>query len=55
MQKGDVVKCLPGIEHCHGASPDTEVTHIAIVPNVEKGGAVWLQRVTDEEYNNPHR
>lgn len=50
MQKGDVVKCLPGNEHWHGASPDTKVTHIAIGPNINKGGAVWLQKVTDEEY-----
>lgn len=52
MQKGDVVKCAAGIEHWHGASPDTGLTHIAIVPNAEKGAAVWLQRVTDREYNS---
>jgi 4-carboxymuconolactone decarboxylase len=53
VQKGDVVKCLPGIEHWHGASSDTKLTHIAISPNVEKGNVVWLQTVTDEEYNKP--
>jgi quercetin dioxygenase-like cupin family protein len=50
MQKGDVVKCLPGIEHWHGASPDTRLAHIAIAANAEKGDTVWLQKVTDEEY-----
>lgn len=52
MQKGDVVKCLPGIEHWHGASPQTNVTHIAVGPNAEKGSAVWLQKVTDQEYKS---
>ena len=33
MQKGDVVKCLPGVEHWHGASPTSELTHIAIAPD----------------------
>lgn len=44
------MKCLPGTEHWHGASPGTSVTHIAIGPDAEKGGAVWMQSVTDEEY-----
>ncbi len=52
MEKGDVVKCLPGTEHWHGSAPDTKVTHIAIGPNAEKGGAVWLQKVTDQEYKS---
>jgi 4-carboxymuconolactone decarboxylase len=52
IQKGDVVKCPPGIEHWHGALPDTNLTHIAIALNAEKGAAVWLQRVTDEEYKS---
>ncbi|RPD47248.1 (R)-mandelonitrile lyase [Paracnuella aquatica] len=52
MQKGDVMKCLPGTEHWHGASPDSQVSHIAIGPNTDKGGAVWLQKVTDSEYKS---
>jgi hypothetical protein len=27
-------------------------THIAINPNTQKGIVVWLERVTDEEYDN---
>jgi quercetin dioxygenase-like cupin family protein len=52
LHKGDVVKILPGIVHWHGASPDSEFTHIAINPNIQKGIVEWLQRVTDEEYNS---
>lgn len=52
MHKGDVIKCSPNVVHWHGASPDSKLTHIAISPNMDKGGAVWLQPVTDEEYNS---
>ncbi|GAB2554834.1 cupin domain-containing protein [Spirosoma areae] len=52
LQKGDVVPILPDIEHWHGASPDSEFTHIAINTNTDKGIVVWLDRVTDEEYPN---
>ena len=51
ITKGEVIKCPPGIEHWHGATPKKKLTHIAIAPNAEKGPAVWLQKVTDEEYN----
>ncbi len=51
LQKGDVVKILPDVEHWHGASHDSEFTHIAISTNTQRGVVVWLQRVTDEEYN----
>jgi quercetin dioxygenase-like cupin family protein len=50
IRKGDVVKIAPDVEHWHGASPDSEFTHIAINTNTQKGIVVWLQRVTDEEY-----
>jgi quercetin dioxygenase-like cupin family protein len=52
IRKGDVIKCPPGIAHWHGASPKKKLTHIAISTNVEKGPAVWLKPVTDEEYLN---
>jgi quercetin dioxygenase-like cupin family protein len=51
LQKGDVVKIAPNIEHWHGASADSEFTHIAINPNIEHGVVTWMERVTDEEYN----
>jgi quercetin dioxygenase-like cupin family protein len=52
IRKGDVVNIPPDIEHWHGASHDNEFTHIAINPNTQKGIVVWLERVTDEEYNS---
>ena len=52
FSKGDVIKILPGVVHWHGASPDSEFTHIAINPNTQKGVVEWLERVTDEEYKS---
>jgi len=52
LNKGDVVKIAPDIEHWHGASPGSEFTHIAINTNTHKGIVEWLTCVTDEEYNN---
>ena len=51
LHKGDVVNILPDVAHWHGASPGSELTHIAVNTNIQKGIVVWLQPVTDEEYN----
>lgn len=51
IREGESVTIAPQVEHWHGAGPNGQFTHIAINPNVSKGGAVhWLQAVTDEEY-----
>jgi len=52
VRKGDVVKSPPGVLHWHGASKDSSVTQIYILPNTEKGLADWSNPVNDEEYNN---
>ncbi|MHC2991914.1 cupin [Pontibacter sp. HJ8] len=52
IKKGDVVKCPPNVEHWHGASPDTGLQQLYIIPNTEKGIVKWMQPVSDEEYSN---
>jgi quercetin dioxygenase-like cupin family protein len=52
IRKRDVVKCPPGVEHWHGASRDTGLQQLYIIPNTEKGIVQWLGPVTDEQYNN---
>ena len=47
---GDVVKIAPDVVHWHGATPDSEFTHLAIGAQLDKGGVTWLAPVTDEEY-----
>lgn len=49
VKKGDVVKCLPDVEHRHGSSPHTGVTYIAVSP---KSTTTWLHPVSQEEYQN---
>lgn len=51
IRKGDMVTCEPNIIHWHGATQTSTLTHIAMSPNLEKGNVVWLEKVTDEVYN----
>jgi quercetin dioxygenase-like cupin family protein len=51
MRKGDVVKCPPNVEHWHGATPNSSVHQMYVIPNTEKGIVEWLKPVTDKEYN----
>lgn len=51
VHKGDVVKCPPGVEHWHGASPNASFTYLATTP-VQKGKTVWLEPVTDKDYRS---
>ena len=50
IRKGDVIKCPPNKVHWHGASKDSSMTHIYIVPNTEKGIVEWMEPVSDEEF-----
>ena len=50
VYKGNVIKCLPGVEHWHGASPKSGFTYLATTP-AQKGKTIWLKRVTNEEYS----
>ena len=52
IKKGDVIKCPANVEHWHGASPDIGMQQMYILPKTENGIVTWLQKVTDEEYNN---
>lgn len=51
VHKGDVIKCAPGVEHWHGATPNSTFAYVAISPS-EKGKTIWKNRVTDAEYNS---
>lgn len=51
INKGETIVCDPDVEHWHGASPESRMTHIAITNDKGSGNVVWLNPVTDEEYN----
>jgi quercetin dioxygenase-like cupin family protein len=52
IKKGDIVKCPPNVMHWHGASSETGLQQMYIVPNTEKGIVHWMEPVSDQEYNN---
>lgn len=47
---GDIVEIAPGIEHWHGAAPDSWFAHIAIECNPQNNEVTWLEPVNDDEY-----
>ncbi len=52
LKKGDVVNIPDNIEHWHGASASKYFVHIVITNYKEEQNVVWLQPVTDEEYDS---
>jgi alkylhydroperoxidase/carboxymuconolactone decarboxylase family protein YurZ/quercetin dioxygenase-like cupin family protein len=50
LQKGDVIKCPPNTPHWHGASANNRFVQVAVTNN-HLGATIWLEPVTDEEYN----
>lgn len=52
VHKGEVIKCMPDVEHWHGATPENGVTYIATSP-AQKGKTIWLEKVTDQQYTSP--
>jgi quercetin dioxygenase-like cupin family protein len=54
LKPGDTVYTEPGVEHWHGASPDSFMVHIVVWEGPESSDqeeTVWLQHVTNEEYD----
>jgi quercetin dioxygenase-like cupin family protein len=52
MKRGDVVKCPPNNKHWHGATENSSLSQMYIVPNTEKGIVTWMEPVTDEQYQS---
>lgn len=55
LKKGDVVNIPENITHWHGASAKSKFVHIAITNYKGEENVVWLQAVTDEEYNEANK
>lgn len=52
IREGDVIIAKPGVKHWHGAAPDSWLSHISIITNLQRGDVIWLEPVTDEYYFN---
>lgn len=54
LKPGDTIYTAPGVEHWHGASPDSFMVHLAIwegpAGDTSEPEATWGEHVTDEEY-----
>ncbi|GGA85054.1 cupin domain-containing protein [Puia dinghuensis] len=53
LHKGDVVTIPAGVEHWHGAKPDSGLVQIVVNPDISKGVTNWGTRVSDEQYHKP--
>lgn len=51
IRPGDVIWFPPGVKHWHGASPDSEMTHLALMEAGGEGPSTeWLEPVSDKQY-----
>lgn len=55
IQKGSVVNIPENTEHWHGATANSKMIHIAITNFKDEENVVWLNPVTDEEYNEVNK
>jgi 4-carboxymuconolactone decarboxylase len=55
IRQGDVVWIPPGQKHWHGAAPNSSMTHIAIVEQLDGQSVDWMEKVTDAQYGAPLR
>ena len=50
IRPGDVVQFAANEKHWHGAAPTTAMTHIAMQEALDGKVVEWMEKVTDEEY-----
>ena len=53
LRAGETIYTAPGIEHWHGASPDSFMVRLAVweAPTDSTPETTWGNHVTDDEYN----
>ena len=52
VHPGDIVWFEPNEKHWHGATATNGMSHIAIQENLKGKVVEWMEKVTDEQYNN---
>lgn len=52
IRAGDVVWCPCRKRHWHGASITTAMSHLAVTEMIDGTNAVWMEPVTDEQYQS---
>lgn len=51
IKPGDVIWTPPGVEHWHGATDTTAMSHIAITNVVDGKNVAWMEQVSDAQYS----
>lgn len=51
LRPGDVALCPPGVKHWHGGSKETVFAHITASTNPDTPGVIWLEPLSQEEYD----
>lgn len=51
LKAGDVVQIPSAVKHWHGATKDSWFVHLAVEVKPELGTTVWLEEVTQQEYD----
>ena len=55
IKKGDVINISENTEHWHGAAATTKMVHIAITNYEGETNVVWLNPVSEEDYNTVNK
>jgi quercetin dioxygenase-like cupin family protein len=50
IRPGDVIWFAPGEKHWHGATPTNAMTHTAIQEKLDGKTVDWLEKVSDDQY-----
>lgn len=50
INQGDIVWIPHGVKHWHGATATTAMTHIAIAESLNGSPVEWMEKVSDEQY-----
>jgi len=50
IKAGDAVWCPPDLDHWHGATPDSPMTHLVITAALDGKNVIWKEKVTDAQY-----
>ena len=50
LHPGDVINIMPGVEHWHGAAPDSWFSHLAVEVPGENCRSRWCEPVSEEDY-----
>jgi len=52
IKPGDVIWTPPGVKHWHGATASSSMSHIALTENVDGKSVDWMEKVSNEQYEN---